>query len=469
MNNSICYINSTLRDVLECINNEPAGIAFIVEENKKLCGVVTDGDFRRLLLSGKSLQDKLQKEQLSEFIFAYEGETLENLLKRTNKRVRVIPIVNQNHVPIDYFRYEHRLNITPVAQPNLAGNELKYVTDAVLSTWISSAGKYIDEFENGFAKFCDCQFGVSTSNGTVALHLALLALGIGPGDEVIVPDFTFAATANAVLHANAKPVIVDIDPLSWCIDPKEIEKAITPNTKAIIPVHVYGQPCDMDSIMSIAKKYNLKVIEDCAEAHGAKFKGKVVGSFGDISCYSFFGNKILTTGEGGMCVTNSEELNDAMRVLRDHGMNKKKKYWHDVLGYNYRMTNLQGALGCAQLERINDLINQRKQVENQYKETLKDISIIRWQEQLTGHDKVTWLVSAWLPDGNRDKLFDELKKNQIDVRPFFYPMSEMELYKPYVFSATNSQRISKLGFNLPTIQKDQIDFNKVLNAFKSIL
>jgi len=465
---SICNVNSSLRHVLETINNEPAGVAFIVDDDKKLCGVVTDGDFRRLLLAGKSLEENLVKENLGDYIFANEGENMESLLKRTNKKVRIIPIVNNNHEPVDYFRYEHRLNITPVAQPDLGGNELKYVTDAVLSTWISSAGKYIDEFENGFAKFCDCKYGVATSNGTVAIHLALLAVGIEPGDEVIVPDFTFAATANAVLHANAKPVIVDIDPITWCIDPIEIEKAITPKTKAIIPVHVYGQPCDMDSIMAIAKKYNLKVIEDCAEAHGAKYKGKVVGSFGDVSCYSFFGNKILTTGEGGMCVTNSESINDMMRVLRDHGMNKQKKYWHDIVGYNYRMTNLQAALGCAQLERIGELINQRNAVEQKYRSVLNEFSLIRWQENVSDREKVTWLVSAWLPNGGRDRLFEELKKNQIDVRPFFYPMSEMPLYKPYVFSATNSQKISKLGFNLPTINIDLINFDKVHDSFKKM-
>lgn len=465
---SICNVNSSLRHVLETINNEPAGVAFIVDDDKKLCGVVTDGDFRRLLLAGKSLEENLVKENLGDYIFANEGENMESLLKRTNKKVRIIPIVNNNHEPVDYFRYEHRLNITPVAQPDLGGNELKYVTDAVLSTWISSAGKYIDEFENGFAKFCECKYGVATSNGTVAIHLALLAVGIEPGDEVIVPDFTFAATANAVLHANAKPVIVDIDPITWCIDPIEIEKAITSKTKAIIPVHVYGQPCDMDSIMAIAKKYNLKVIEDCAEAHGAKYKGKVVGSFGDVSCYSFFGNKILTTGEGGMCVTNSEEVNDMMRVLRDHGMNKQKKYWHDIVGYNYRMTNLQAALGCAQLERIGELINQRNAVEQKYRSVLNEFSFIRWQENVSDREKVTWLVSAWLPNGGRDRLFEELKKNQIDVRPFFYPMSEMPLYKPYVFSATNSQKISKLGFNLPTINIDLINFDKVHDSFKKM-
>jgi perosamine synthetase len=465
MHNSICKYNSTLREVLEAINNDPAGIAFITDDDNKLCGIVTDGDFRRLLLAGKSLDERFSKDLLGDYIFAKQGEEIESLIKRTNKKVRVIPIVNEKHELVDYFRYEHRVHMTPVAQPDLGGNELKYVTDAVLSTWISSTGKYIDEFESGFAKFSGCKYGVATSNGTVALHLALLAIGIEPGDEVIVPDLTFAATANAVLYCNATPVIVDIDPESWCIDPKEIEKAITPKTKAIIPVHLYGQPCDMAAIMAIAKKHNLKVIEDCAEAHGATFEGQVVGSFGDIACYSFFGNKILTTGEGGMCITNSEKYNDHMRTLRDHGMNKKKRYWHDMLGYNYRMTNLQAALGVAQLERISELIDQRKLVEKQYQEILKDFAFIKWQKKLNKREKVTWLVCAWLPEGGRELLFEQLKNNGIDIRPFFYPLSDMPIYKPYVFSNKESKYISERGLNLPTIKL--IDFDKVRKAFQN--
>lgn len=465
MLNSICKYNSSMRTVLETINQEPAGIAFITDDDNKLCGVVTDGDFRRLLLAGKSLEEPFSKEYLGEYIFAKQGEELDSLIKRTSKKVRLIPIVNDKHELVDYFRYEHRVHMTPVAQPDLGGNELKYVTDAVLSTWISSIGKYIDEFEAGFSKFSGCKYGVATSNGTVALHLALVALGIKEGDEVIVPDLTFAATANAVLYCKAIPVIVDVDPESWCIDPKEIEKAITPKTKAIIPVHLYGQPCDMKSIMAIAKKHNLKVIEDCAESHGATYDGQVVGSFGDISCYSFFGNKILTTGEGGMCLTNSSELNDLMRTLRDHGMNKQKRYWHDVLGYNYRMTNLQAALGVAQLERIDDLIDQRKKVEAQYQEALKEFSFIKWQKNFTDRKKVTWLVCGFLPEGGREQLFEQLRNNQIDIRPFFYPLSAMPVYKPYVFSSKNSAYISERGLNLPTIKL--VDFEKVKKAFQS--
>ena len=247
---------------------------------------------------------------------------------------------------VDYACFDENIHIS-LAQPQLSGNEYKYLMDAFLSTWISSIGSYISRFEETFSNYCGVKYGIATSNGTTALHLALSALDIGSGDEVIVPDITFAATINAVLYTGAVPVIVDVEEDSWCIDPDEIEKAITPKTKAIIPVHIYGQPCNMDAICAIARKNNLYIIEDCAEAHGAEWKNGKVGSFGIISCFSFFGNKVITTGEGGMCITDSIELNEKMRILRDHGMSRKKKYYHEVIGFNYRMTNLQAAIGLS--------------------------------------------------------------------------------------------------------------------------
>jgi perosamine synthetase len=454
-----------MRKLLETINQEPAGIAFVVDGSGCLCGVVTDGDFRRMLLAGRSLDEQLQPGDLRDFVFAKQGQTVDELLRITNKKVRIIPIVDEDGKPIDYFRYEHRVNIMPVAEPDLKGNEFKYLSDAFLSTWISSRGKYIDEFEAGFSKYCGVKYGIATANGTVAIHLALLALGIGPGDEVIVPDLTFAATINTVLHSGATPVIVDIDPVSWCIDPREIKKAITSRTRAIIPVHLYGQPCDMDSIMDIAREKKLFVIEDCAEAHGARYKGKAVGSFGDISCFSFFGNKIITTGEGGICLTSSAELDERMRVLRDHGMSKNKRYWHDLVGYNYRMTNLQAAIGVAQLERIDSIIRERKQVESGYRNILDDLGLITWQKDFNGNERVVWLVSILVQE-KREQLFEALRDSGVDYRPFFYPLSEMEIYKPYVFSAEVSAKISAAGLNLPTISG--VDFEKVGKAFKSI-
>ena len=383
----LCKASDSLIEVMKIINENAMGISFVVDEENKLCGTVTDGDIRRALLKDVGLQEKVENIILKEYAFGYITDSYESLQKRIDHRIKIIPLVNEQMEVMDFFEYKQDVYF-PVAIPNLNGNEFKYLTDAFMSTWISSSGEYIGRFENEFSSYSDCTHGVACSNGTVAIHLALIALGIGEGDEVIVPDLTFAATINTVLHANATPVIVDVEENSWCIDPKEIEKAITPKTKAIIPVHIYGQACEMDAIMKIAKKYNLKVIEDCAEAHGAMFGGKKVGSFGDIGCFSFYGNKVITTGEGGMCVTNSPELDEKMRVLRDHGMSKTKRYWHDVIGYNYRMTNLQAAIGLAQLERIEEIHKNRKMYEENYKEIL-DSKNFTFQQDIENRTRIT--------------------------------------------------------------------------------
>jgi len=355
----------------------------------------------------------------------------------------------------------------PMTMPNLSGNEFEYLTKAFNSTWISSIGEYIDAFETNFSTFCNTEYAISLSNGTVALQIALDTLGIKEGDEVIVPDLTFAATINAVLHQNATPVIVDVEENSWCIDPLEIKKAITKKTKAIIPVHLYGQVCDMGSIMKIAKEFNLFVIEDCAEAHGAKWKNKKVGSIGHIGCFSFYGNKIITTGEGGMCVTNDEKLDQKMRVLRDHGMNKNKRYWHDYIGYNFRMTNLQAAIGVAQLERIDFFLKQRLEIENIYKTALNDVAIIKFQKNnLHDRTKVVWFVNI-LVKRNRDLYLNKMKNINIESRPFFYSLSKMPIYSSYTFSNKISQKLSSLGITLPT--HDMVDdyiVNCIANIFK---
>lgn len=445
---SICKIGSSLHTVLQAIGNDPIGIAFVVDNSEKLIGVLTDGDVRRMLIDGKAIDTVITESDLGAFTSSKIGTSTEKLLKLANKKIRIIPLIDEEGRLKDFFRYEHKTHFIPVAEPDLKGNELKYLTDAFLSTWISSRGEYLDRFEIEFSKYCGVKQGIAVSNGTVAIHLALLALGIGLGDEVIVPDLTFAATINTVLHANATPVIVDVEEDAWTIDPDKIEAAITPKTKAIIPVHVYGQPCDMDKIMAIAKKYNLYVIEDAAEAHGAEFDGKKVGSFGDISTFSFFANKVITTGEGGMCVTNNEALADKMRTLRDHGMSKTKRYWHKEVGYNYRMTNLQAAIGCAQLERIESIISERASLETYYKSIFTDKDLI-WQKDIHRRKRTVWLVS--LLSDNRDEMAKSLNAKGIDTRSFFYPLSAMDIYKPYCKTRCEvSEKLSKLGFNLPT-------------------
>lgn len=448
----ICSERLSLYEAMKIINENATGTVFIVDQDGGLLGILTDGDIRRALLENIGLQEKVTKAMKREFIYGYKSDPYEELISKINNAIKIIPLVNEDMKLVDYFEYKQNMYF-PVAIPNLSGNEFKYLTDAFLSTWISSSGEYIGRFENNFASYSDCKYGVACSNGTVAIHLALVALGIGTSDEVIVPDLTFAATINTVLHANATPVIVDVEENSWCIDPTEIEEAITSKTKAIIPVHIYGQACDMAKIMDIARRYDLKVIEDCAEAHGARFNGKKVGSFGDVGCFSFYGNKVITTGEGGMCTTNSPELNEKLRLLRDHGMSRNKKYWHEMIGYNYRITNLQAAIGVAQLERIEEIHQNRKKFEDVYMATL-DRKTFGFQKDLPNRDRITWLVSVLLDEEmDRDNYIQKLKSRGIDARPFFYPLSDMEIYKQYCKRPTPiTHKLSKRGINLPTYE-----------------
>lgn len=446
----LCNKDATIEDVMKVIDENTKGIAFVVDEARRIAGVITDGDIRRLLLRGSTIKDSIHYAIKREFVYCTEGESVDEAKVKFTEGIKVIPVVDSEMHIVDYIEYHSSLRI-PLAQPELIGNEYKYLFDAFSSTWISSIGEYITRFEDSFSNYCGMRYGVATSNGTTALHLALMALGIGEGDEVIVPDITFAATINAVIYTGATPVIVDIEENSWCIDPKEIQKAITNKTKAIIPVHIYGQPCDMDAIMEIARVHNLYVVEDCAEAHGACFDGKKVGSFGVISCFSFFGNKVITTGEGGMCLTNDDCLNQKMRILRDHGMSKERHYYHEVIGYNYRMTNLQAAIGTAQVERVDEILAWRNKLEIKYREILSEVKGIKLQAlNLPKREKIAWLVSICVQEKYRDKIIDILKNNAIDARPFFVPLSEMDIYKKYAKKCIVSKRISKEGINLPT-------------------
>ena len=341
------------------------------------------------------------------------------------------------------------MEFIPISEPNIGEKELNNVIDCIKSTWISSIGKYITEFENSFSSYCGVKYGVSVANGTLALQLALKSLNIGFGDEVIIPNLTFVATANAVTYLGAKPVLVDCEIETWNIDPTKIEKAITSKTKAIIPVHLYGHPCNMDPIMSIAKKYNLKVIEDAAEAHGSEYKGKKVGSIGDIGCFSFYGNKTITTGEGGMCITNNKTLANKMRFLKDHGMSTKKRYWHKEIGYNFRMTNMQAAIGCAQIEKIDKFIDIKRKNAFTYNSFLKDCAEIILPPEKEWAKNTFWLYSILLKNTNINQLIKKLKEKNIDSRRFFYPINVLPPYKQKGDYKV-SNMLSKNGISLPS-------------------
>ena len=350
----------------------------------------------------------------------------------------------------------------PSSRLVFTGNEEKYVLDAVHSTWVSSIGKYVNQFEEDFASYLGVQYAVSVSNGTCALLLALKVLDIGPGDEVIVPSFTFAATVNAVLHAGANPVLIDCLPNHWNLDPGQVEQAVSPATKAIIPVHLYGHPCEMKAILDIAEKNNLFVIEDAAEAHNAVCLGKKVGTLGTIGCFSFYGNKVMTTGEGGMCVTSDPELDHRMRKLRDHGMSNEKRYWHEEIGYNFRMTNLNAALGLAQLEQIESFLARRSYLTKIYESSLKHISGLKKPIKSPFGKKIDWLFCLFLEESfplSRDELLLALKECKIDARPTFYPIHSMPPYigLKRVGSLRNAELFGYSGIVLPLYPSLQVD------------
>lgn len=343
----------------------------------------------------------------------------------------------------------------PVAIPNLSGNEKKYVDDCMDSTWISSKGKYIDMFEKGFSKYCGVKQGIACSNGTTALHPPLIALGVGPGDEVLVPTLTYIATANAVSYCGAKPVFVDCDAKTWNISPTALEAKITSRTKGIIVVHLYGNPVDMDPIMDIAKKHNLFVIEDAAEAHGALYHDKRVGSIGHVGVFSFFANKVITTGEGGMIITDDDVLAAKMRLIKGQGMDPNHRYWFTMIGYNYRMTNIEAAIGVAQLENIDKHIALRKQVHAWYMKYFKGFEkYIDFQQDQPGGQNVYWMVSILLKDTcniTRDALMEKMASDGIETRPVFYPLHQMPpYYEKDESSYKNANAIAAAGINLPT-------------------
>ncbi|MGD0780407.1 MAG: DegT/DnrJ/EryC1/StrS family aminotransferase [Dehalococcoidales bacterium] len=322
-------------------------------------------------------------------------------------------------------------NIIPWGKPCFGGKERDYVLRALDSTWISG-GEFVDKLEADFARIIGRRFSVSTSNGTTALHLALLAADLGPGDEVIVPGFTFVAPANMVLQTGAKPVFADIDKDTWCIDGRSIEKCLTKKSRAIIAVHIYGNICDMNKIMEIARDRKLIVIEDVAEAAFSKYKGQYAGDIGDIGCFSFQATKTMTTGEGGIVLTDNPEFIKEMRVLRDHGMRQKKRYWHDRVGFNYRLTNLQAALGCAQLEMLDNIIKQKARIYREYKTRLSAVPGIKLQYVPADVSPVMWTVALQIDpayfSGDRDFVMQKMLAAGIETRPGFYPFSVMPIY-----------------------------------------
>jgi perosamine synthetase len=338
-----------------------------------------------------------------------------------------------------------------IAAPTLGGNERKYVLECLDTTWISSHGRFIEAFERSFADLCGVRFAIATNNGTTALHLALVALGIRPGDEVIVPTVTYIATANAVTYCGATPVLVDVLPGTLNLDPSAVERAITERTKAIIPVHLYGQPADLGAIGAIAERAGLHVVEDAAEAHGARIGDSVVGSFGTAAMFSFFGNKIVTTGEGGMVLTDDEALADRLRLYRGQGMDPHRRYWFPVIGYNYRMTNIQAAIGLAQVERIDKALARRAEAATWYDELLEAAGqpVLRPAVD-PGTTRVDWMYNVFLEEGGdreRAAVMARLDEHGIETRPVFIPLHQLPPYRADGFPVADDW--AARGISLP--------------------
>jgi perosamine synthetase len=353
-----------------------------------------------------------------------------------------------------------------VSAPALVGREREYVLDCLDSTWISSNGQYLERFESAFAEFCGVRHAVSCCNGTAAVHLALLAHGVGPGDEVIVPTLTYVATANPVIYCGAQPAFVDAEPHTWNMDPERVADAITPRTRGIVVAHLYGHPVDMDRILEQAERHGLWVIEDAAEAHGATYRGRMIGSMGSLATFSFYGNKIITSGEGGIVVCDDARLADRVRQLHGQGQDPNRRYWFPMVGFNYRMTNIEAAIGLAQLERIDWHLARRREIAAWYREELSEEPGVELSPQASWAQSAFWITCAVIDEqrfGRRDELMAKLDREGVETRPFFYPLHTLPMYR-----AANeglqfpiAEDLARRGLNLPssaTLTRDEVAY-----------
>lgn len=466
-------LSATLRQMLSLINRNGLGVCFVTE-NGKILGLLTDGDIRRLLLADVSLEDYVAKHMQKNIVVLSVDSGNEIIQQTLSSKIRYIPLVDEQGKLVDYA-CAHRYRNIPLVDPLLDGNELAYVTDCITSKWVSSQGKYVRCFEDIFVQYTSMPEALAVSNCTVALELALRALNIGPGDEVIVPDLTFAASINAILHAGATPVLADVCKDSWTLDPDRVIEVLTKKSKAIMPVHLYGHPCHMDPLMEIAHKNSLFIIEDCAEALGSLYQGQPVGSFGDAACFSFFGNKTITTGEGGMLLLRDPAAASRARMLRDHGMSRDRRYWHDLVGFNFRMTNLQAAIGVAQMERLDEFVAHKRRLAETYYSYLSDLAELLLPVEKEWAFNSYWLFTVLIREDvkiKRDDLMKRLLYNGIETRPVFVPMHCMPIYSEYCGKKqdfVNSSMAGRFGICLPsavTNTREHID--EVASVLKRI-
>jgi len=364
-------------------------------------------------------------------------------------------------------------NRIPYTKPSITELEVRYATDAATNGWGEQCYEYIERFEKVFSEHLGVKYAVATSSCTGALHMGMAALGIGPGDEVILADTNWIATASPIIHLGAKPVFVDILSDTWCIDPELAEAAITLRTKAIVAVHLYGNLCDMDRLLAIGEKYNIPIIEDSAEAIGSIWYGRRAGSMGSFGAFSFHGSKTITTGEGGMFVTNDEDLYKTVLTLSNHGraIEQTKQFWPDMVGFKYKMSNIQAAIGCAQLERAHELINQKRQIFYLYREQLKSINNLVMNPESPGIQNGYWMPTIVFDAQTgitREILSQAFFNEKIDARNFFWPLSSLPMFSTQEKNV-NSYSIPSRAINLPSFHNISItEIEKVVNVIKGL-
>jgi len=359
-------------------------------------------------------------------------------------------------------------------KPSITAKEIAYATDAATTGWGAKCYEYIGKFERLFKEHLGTEYAIATSSCTGALHMGMSALGVGFGDEVILPDIGWLATAAAITYLGAKPILVDVLPDTWCIDPKKAEEAITSKTKAIIAVHLYGNLCEMDELLKIGKKHNIPIIEDSAEAIGSVYHGKRAGSMGIFGTFSFHGTKTITTGEGGMFVTSNSELYEKVLTLSNHGRSRtqKKQFWADMVGFKYKMSNIQAAIGCAQMERLDGLLGKKREIFNWYKERLKDFPV-QLNPEPENCTNGYWMVTIIMNEDvsfDRENLLRVFKENNIDGRVFFWPLSMMDLGFEKRFTNPVSYSLYNKGVNLPCYHDiTEEDVDRVVGCIKQVL
>lgn len=471
--------NNSIKEAIQCIDDNSQGIALIVDENIKLLGVVTDGDIRRAILSGKSLSTPIREVMHREPLIAREGTTATELLAMMLETgIRQVPIVTDDGIVMD-MAVVTDLKSVPLSSPDITYREVELINQ-VLATPYLSIGPKIEEFEAKIARYIGTKYAVAVNSGTSALHLCTRSLDIKDGDEVITTPFSFISSANCILFERAKPVFVDIDEDSLCIDVTRIEEKITERTKAILPVHIFGHACQMDKVMEIGRKYNLAVIEDACEAIGGEYSGEKVGSFGDCGVFAFYPNKQITTAEGGMVVTNDEKIARLCRSMRNQGRDESGSWLsHERLGYNYRMNELSASLGTVQMDRIDEILEKRQEVADFYNKRLSHMAgiIIPY---IAPNVKMSWFVyvirldSTRFSQEDRDRVMKELGARGINSRAYFPPIHLEPFYVNKfgygkgLFPVT--EKVSGLTIALPffnNLEEQEVDY--ICSALEKII